>query len=43
MPAFGRILSDEEIRSVLAYIKSTWPDRERERQRQIDLASRERQ
>ncbi|WP_142849054.1 cytochrome c [Telmatospirillum sp. J64-1] len=25
MPAFGDILSDEEIRAVLAYIKSTWP------------------
>ena len=30
MPAFGGLLSDEEIRAVLAYIKSTWPERERE-------------
>lgn len=29
MPAFGDILSDEEILNILAYIKSTWPDRER--------------
>ena len=26
MPAFKKILSDEEIWSVLSYIKSTWPD-----------------
>lgn len=29
MPGFGDVLSDEEIRAVLAYIKSTWPERER--------------
>jgi mono/diheme cytochrome c family protein len=29
MPAFERVLSDEEITAVLAYIKSTWPRRER--------------
>ncbi len=29
MPAFKRILSDEEIRAVLAFIKSRWPERER--------------
>ena len=29
MPAFGSKLSDEEIAAVLAYIKSTWPDRPR--------------
>ncbi|WP_372837204.1 c-type cytochrome [Puniceibacterium confluentis] len=29
MPAFGELLSDEEIAAVLAYIKSTWPERER--------------
>lgn len=27
MPGFGDQLSDEQIRSVLAYIKSTWPER----------------
>ncbi|WP_042249140.1 cytochrome c [Paracoccus sp. PAMC 22219] len=29
MPAFEGILTDAEIRSVLGYIKSTWPQRER--------------
>ena len=32
MPAFGDVLSDEEIRAVLAFIKSTWPRQEREYQ-----------
>jgi mono/diheme cytochrome c family protein len=27
MPAFGERLSDDQIRSVLDYIKSTWPAR----------------
>ncbi|TVT75168.1 MAG: cytochrome c [Denitromonas halophila] len=26
MPAFGKTLSDDEIRAVLAYIESQWPD-----------------
>jgi mono/diheme cytochrome c family protein len=29
MPAFGGTLSDEEMAATLAYIKSTWPERER--------------
>lgn len=29
MPAFGDALGDEEIESILAYIRSTWPERER--------------
>lgn len=29
MPAFEGVLTDEEIRAVLAFIKSTWPDRQR--------------
>lgn len=29
MPAFEGILSDDEIMAVLAWIKSTWPERER--------------
>ena len=29
MPAFGDVLSDAEIAAALAYIKSTWPERER--------------
>jgi len=40
MPAFESVLTDEEIRSVLAYIKSTWPQREREYQ---EAQSRSRQ
>lgn len=38
MPGFGDVLSDAEIRAVLAYIKSTWPERERSYQ---DRASQE--
>jgi mono/diheme cytochrome c family protein len=29
MPAFGDILSEDEIRSALTFIKSRWPDRQR--------------
>ncbi|MFC4171548.1 c-type cytochrome [Microvirga sp. GCM10011540] len=29
MPAFGNALSDQEIQAILAFIKSTWPERER--------------
>ncbi len=29
MPAFGGILTDEEIVAVLAYLKSTWPEEQR--------------
>jgi mono/diheme cytochrome c family protein len=29
MPGFRGVLSDAEIRAVLAFIKSTWPERER--------------
>jgi mono/diheme cytochrome c family protein len=32
MPGFGQDLSDEQIWNILAYIKSTWPDRVRETQ-----------
>ncbi|MGJ3263500.1 MAG: c-type cytochrome [Salinarimonas sp.] len=28
MPGFADVLSDEEIEAVLAFIKSTWPERE---------------
>ena len=27
MPAFEDVLSDDEIRTILDYIKSTWPER----------------
>ncbi|MEW5726985.1 MAG: cytochrome c [Pseudomonadota bacterium] len=33
MPAFVGVLSDAEIRAVLAYIKSTWPEDIRARQK----------
>lgn len=29
MPGFGDVLEDQEIRDVLEYIKSTWPERQR--------------
>jgi mono/diheme cytochrome c family protein len=29
MPGFGDQLSDQEIWNILAFIKSTWPERER--------------
>lgn len=35
MPAFDDILSDAEIGAVLAYIKSTWPDRQRSFQAEV--------
>jgi len=34
MPGFGETLSDEEIRAVLAFIKSSWPPGIRARQAQ---------
>ena len=30
MPGFEVVLADDEVRAVLEYIKSTWPERERE-------------
>ncbi|MDX0973336.1 c-type cytochrome [Sinorhizobium medicae] len=41
MPGFGNIMSDDEIRAVLAFIKSTWP--ERERKYQAEMSGRERE
>lgn len=38
MPAFEGVLSDAEITAVLAYVKSTWPNKERDYQRQRTLA-----
>ncbi|WP_456298402.1 c-type cytochrome [Aliiroseovarius salicola] len=32
MPGFAEVLNDQEIWDILAYIKSTWPDRMRETQ-----------
>jgi mono/diheme cytochrome c family protein len=35
MRGFGDVLTDAEIRAVLAYIKSTWPERERTYQENV--------
>lgn len=35
MPAFGGTLSDDEIAAVLAFIKSTWPERQRDFQARV--------
>jgi mono/diheme cytochrome c family protein len=35
MPAFVTVLSEEKIEAVIAFIKSTWPEREREYQKRI--------
>lgn len=35
MPAFAEVLSDDEIRAVLDYIKSTWPAQQRQAQAEI--------
>lgn len=35
MPGFGDLLTDAEIQAVITYIKSTWPERERDYQAQI--------
>jgi len=35
MPAFANVLSDQEIEATIAFIKSTWPEREREYQERI--------
>lgn len=38
MPGFAGVLSDDEIWAVLAYIESTWPERERSHQTQVSAA-----
>lgn len=40
MPGFSGVLSDAEIRAVLAYIKSTWPERERSYQAETSARGR---
>lgn len=35
MPAFGNVLTDAQIREIIAYIKSSWPERERSYQAQV--------
>jgi mono/diheme cytochrome c family protein len=42
MPAFGNVISDEDIWAVLAFIKSSWPQEIRRAQREIDSESRRR-
>ncbi|WP_246742621.1 c-type cytochrome [Microvirga splendida] len=39
MPAFGGSLSDREIEAILAFIKSTWPERERTYQQERSRSS----
>jgi mono/diheme cytochrome c family protein len=41
MQGFGGILGDEDIRAVLAFIKSKWPERERAYQAEMSLRERE--
>jgi mono/diheme cytochrome c family protein len=43
MPGFEGVLSDDQIRSVLAFIKSTWPERERRFQERVSQGDREAQ
>jgi mono/diheme cytochrome c family protein len=35
MPGFGGVLTDDQIKAVLAFIKSTWPERQRNAQAQM--------
>jgi mono/diheme cytochrome c family protein len=37
MPAYGHVLTDEEIVGVLAYIKSSWPPKVLEAQKEVTL------
>jgi mono/diheme cytochrome c family protein len=39
MPGFEDVLSDAEIHAVLAFIKSTWPERERSYQERVSEAN----
>lgn len=41
MPVFNGILSDAEITAILGYIKSTWPERERDFQAEITANNKE--
>ena len=40
MPAFGDLLSDAEIADILAFIRSTWPERMQKIQRQRSEAQK---
>jgi len=37
MPAFDGVISDEDIWDILAFIKSTWPEREQDAQASRNL------
>ena len=39
MLAFGPVLSDDEIKATLAYIESTWPERQQAAQRALTAAA----
>lgn len=41
MPGFGDQLTDEQIQNILAYIKSTWPERQRTVQAERSAAARQ--
>lgn len=41
MPGFRDMLGDDEIRAVLAFIKSTWPERERAYQEEMSRREKE--
>jgi len=41
MRGFGNVMSDDEIRAVIVFIKSTWPKREREYQAEMSVRERE--
>jgi mono/diheme cytochrome c family protein len=43
MPEFDGVLSDDQIRAVIAFIKSTWPERERRFQERVSESDREAQ
>jgi mono/diheme cytochrome c family protein len=40
MPAYGEILTDEEITAVLTYIKSSWPPKVLQAQKEVTLQRR---
>jgi mono/diheme cytochrome c family protein len=41
MPGFGSQLTDTQIQNILDYIKTTWPDRQRELQAERSVAERQ--
>jgi mono/diheme cytochrome c family protein len=43
MPPFEGVLTDGQIRAVLAFIKSTWPERERRFQERVSQSDRDAQ